>query len=388
MQKKLIALALAGLSSAAFAQTNVTIYGVGDLSLESVKMDGTATSATDAPSKMRVANNSSYIGFKGTEDLGNGLKAVFQLETAVSFGTNADTLGGTGAHAPAAANFGAARDSYLGLAGDFGTVAIGTLTGPYRALGVLVTNAPGAASAAYTGAVTGTIGGVRTSSDDRTSNMVAYISPNFNGFQVTLGYAADANSNNAANNSLSGRTWTLGANYAAGGLTLGYAYLNSQDPQNAAAAALNGVAGPYNDKLTGHRLAAKYDFGQGTTLAGMYDRQKWEASNMMGAGYLQRNAWQIALAHRFGANTVGLEYARAAKLNSNAGDVPSSNLSQWSLQYTYDLSKRTMLKAYYTALTTGSAVGAGFYNNPVAGSGAFALNGDSRALGFGMRHSF
>ena len=106
MQKKLIALAVAGLaSSAAFAQTNVTVYGIADGTFDYVWQSGSkarSESATQNYSAIgvpttsaslpfrsrgtmltftRVQANSSYIGFKGSEDLGNGLKAIFQYET-------------------------------------------------------------------------------------------------------------------------------------------------------------------------------------------------------------------------------------------------------------------------------------------------------------------
>src|ERR1017187_10704872 len=100
MQKKLIALAIAGLSSVAFAQPNVTVYGVADVSIESVGANGaksgTSESGTNANlgNSARVNSNSSYIGFKGTEDLGNGLKALFQFETG--FAADVGTYNGAG----------------------------------------------------------------------------------------------------------------------------------------------------------------------------------------------------------------------------------------------------------------------------------------------------
>ena len=81
MQKKLIALAIAGLaSSAAFAQTNVTVYGLVDMGVINVKADGRS-------SGWKIDNGlsaGSRLGFKGEEALGNGLKAVFTLETGAA----------------------------------------------------------------------------------------------------------------------------------------------------------------------------------------------------------------------------------------------------------------------------------------------------------------
>ena len=92
MQKKIVALAVAGLSTAAFAQTNVTIYGVADVSGQGTTMTGEKrpTGATEQGqgSTFNLQSNSSLIGFKGTEDLGNGLKALFQAETTMNMTGN------------------------------------------------------------------------------------------------------------------------------------------------------------------------------------------------------------------------------------------------------------------------------------------------------------
>ena len=132
MQKKLIALAVAGLAStAAFAQTNVTIYGLVDYGY-SYRFDGrgvgsilpgvpggpTPGSASKLDSGIDAG---SRLGFKGTEDLGNGLKAVFLLEGGF---TNDD-----GYSAQSSRTYG--RQAYVGLSGNFGTAVGGRLYTPY-----------------------------------------------------------------------------------------------------------------------------------------------------------------------------------------------------------------------------------------------------------------
>src|SRR5512135_971150 len=116
MQKKLIALAIAGLATApAFAQTNVTIYGVADVTIENVKASGGTSTPTNTDpdfqtrlNRNRVTPNSSLIGFRGVEDLGNGLKALFQFETGVNTDGNNNQL------------FGSQRDSFVGLTSNVG----------------------------------------------------------------------------------------------------------------------------------------------------------------------------------------------------------------------------------------------------------------------------
>ncbi|MCH2222496.1 MAG: porin, partial [Dechloromonas sp.] len=117
------------------------MYGVADATFDSVKATGgtnaggisanaqgvqvqgahNAAERPDYNNRNRVTSNSSYIGFKGVEDLGNGLKAVFQFES----GLNTDGTAGVWNN----------RDTFVGLAGGFGTIVAGNLTGPTRALG-------------------------------------------------------------------------------------------------------------------------------------------------------------------------------------------------------------------------------------------------------------
>ena len=117
MQKKLIALAIAAAaSSTAFAQTNVQIYGIADVGYVGIDRD-----------HFKFQNNinsgvlsTSRIGFKGAEDLGNGLKAIFTLE----YGLLLDQNTSIGASTNNVAN---ARQQFVGLTGGFGTVVAGRL---------------------------------------------------------------------------------------------------------------------------------------------------------------------------------------------------------------------------------------------------------------------
>ena len=135
MKKSLIALAAVAASGAAMAQSSVTLYGVVDTSVAYVKGDKSVSG---------LLNNgaaTSRLGFRGVEDLGNGLKAEFVLEGAVS-----PDNGGS--------SFDFKRQSTVGLAGEFGQVRLGrALTASYNAVSrydVFGTNGLGSTPVSYT----------------------------------------------------------------------------------------------------------------------------------------------------------------------------------------------------------------------------------------------
>src|SRR5574343_1211154 len=190
MQKKIIALAIAGLAStAAFAQSNVTIYGRMDLG--AAYRTGDSGGVANTEGKYEIASgigSGSRIGFKGVEDLGNGLKAVFQSEFGIGIDqpagsarindANGNQIGQSAAGTNATWTN---RNSYVGLAGGFGTVVAGRLDGVRY--GIFNTYDPFAG---------GTIGNFTqmTIQVDRADNAIAYISPNFNGFGLVLAYSS------------------------------------------------------------------------------------------------------------------------------------------------------------------------------------------------------
>ena len=122
MNKKLIAVAVAGacVAPAAMAQTAnpVTLYGRVYVTFESVEAKGNVGNVPEVVRRNRVSDQSSLLGVRGTEDLGGGLKAFFQLETAFKPDQNDTTF--------------AARNSGVGLQGGFGSVLLGRWDTPFK----------------------------------------------------------------------------------------------------------------------------------------------------------------------------------------------------------------------------------------------------------------
>jgi predicted porin len=123
MQKKLIALAVASLASgAAFAQTNVTMYGIADAGYVYSQGDAAGSGTNKFSGIQSGLLSGSRLGFKGEEALGNGLKAIFTLEYSLNIDNNTGVGSGSGGLN--------ARQQFVGLAGGFGTVALGRQYAP------------------------------------------------------------------------------------------------------------------------------------------------------------------------------------------------------------------------------------------------------------------
>ena len=186
MQKKIIALAVAGLAStAAFAQSNVTIYGVADMAI--VHTNASGAKSVNAVESGGLAG--SRLGFKGVEDLGNGLKAMFTLEYAL----NMDNNTGVGAtDSPWSST--AARQQFVGLTSNYGTVVAGRLQTAGYDFACSINPLAGGAFATNDKLSGGTL--LSCGSTGRADSALAYISPSFGGVTVALNTARLTESRN------------------------------------------------------------------------------------------------------------------------------------------------------------------------------------------------
>ncbi|MEY2632788.1 MAG: hypothetical protein RIR00_1442 [Pseudomonadota bacterium] len=379
MQKKLIALAVAGLAStAAFAQSNVTIYGVADATFDTYKASGSAASATDVGSKNRVTSNSSYIGFKGVEDLGNGLKAAFQLENGVNFDNGA---------AGAWNN----RDSYVGLVGGFGTVVAGNVTGPTRALGAKFDVNAGATGVGANTALIGKIGGGQGAShfDQRLNNAIAYISPSFSGFSAVAGYTTGytasglvAKEASVANPAAGNTGMTLGLNYDNGPIYVGYAYTAVKGEDNG-----TGVVAATYKKAENNRLGAMYNFGQGS-VGLLWDNTKFTA--VAGGTDVKNTVYYLSGKYNVTpAGKIIAQYGIAKNMTATAADDGAKHLV---IGYEHSLSKRTVVKAVYSAITNNAGATYDFLYGAAASTATAAASAaagaDPKSISVGVRHSF
>lgn len=383
MQKKLIALAIAGLSGAAFAQTNVTVYGVADGTFDYIKVNNNSdvTPAVGNPSNTRVTSNGSHLGFRGTENLGNGMKAIFQFESEVNFDSGAA--------------LGLNRDSFVGLNGSFGQVTLGTQTGPTKALGGRLDVNSGDTIMSNT-AVLGKLGGAfatvgakgsqfasGSTFDTRFNNSIQYVTPSFSGLQATAMYVANENKTETAGAKINTSVYDLGVNYENGPVFVGATYARISLGNDLPVAPFAGSDATAKEM----RIAGIYDFGMATIRA-LYARTKADDST----GDAKQNVWGIGGTYNVSPNgkLVG-QYYKAADLDAGGGD-DNTGAKFYTIGYEHSLSKRTMLKAGYAYLKNDSAVATnGFGGGYDFGYNSVGVAGDNVKLSgfqFGMRHSF
>jgi predicted porin len=428
MQKKLIALAIAGLSGAAFAQSNVTIYGVMDATYDNVSATGASSNTNsiggyvpgafgytgNLSSRGRTTFNSSYIGFKGVEPLGNGLAVAFQIES----GIGENPTGSFGAAVPTNSYGWANRDTYVGLAGPFGTIAFGNLTGPARGIGAAMDVNSGDTGIGSNSALLGKLGGGRGAGlfDQRIANAIAYISPSFlGGFTGVIGYLPNENRGIDTNRSTTTpqantSAWTLGLTYANGPFYVAGSWTKAKDASaNTYGSGLTYPqtllgALPAND-ATDARLAFKWDFGMGT-IGVLWDQTKASLNNVVFlGGDVKQTVWYVPLTVKLGNGTLIAQYGHAnnMSINGQVGTAVSTltrfvggtdfSARHYEIGYEYAMSKRTTLKALYSKIDNRKDAAYDFLYgvgapNTTAYGGGIAVGADPQGVSLGIRHSF
>lgn len=334
----LAVLAVCG-TSAAMAQSSVTLYGRVNTTVEHQKIGDVSRTAMES--------NSSYIGFRGVEDLGNGLKAGFQLE------------GNFGSDDGAGFNF--ARHSEINLSGNFGALRLGKFNvGSYLATADYIS---------MHNHDTGTSADALYAYVFPEGNQIAYRSPDFGGLTAEFNYGFGEKA---------GRTTELpgvgigaagehkGAfdaslNYANGPLGLGLGYTQAKTE-----------AATFDVKEQQLGLRASYAIGD-LTLGAYYQYYKADADVVD----TKRHAYRLAAMYTLGASEF---HANVGRAQSYKGDLDGSKTSatQWTLGYNYNLSKRTKVYGYFTKLNNGDDAA---YISGVPGD-------NFRSIAVGVRHLF
>lgn len=354
---KKTAIAVLGLTAAAAqAQSNVTIYGIADAALvgESGGAAGHITKITSG------AGLASRIGFKGVEDLGNGMSAFFTLETGAKIDTGELD----------AANTIFNRQAFVGLKTRAGSVALGRQYTPWHLTLAAVADPFGTGYAGTSKNLFPDVG-----SNARASNTVTYTSPSVGGVDVALAYSMGEQSTLSA-----GRQFGGAIGYAHGPLVVRLAY-NAKNSD---------VVGTATTAAVGH------DLGRNTLLAANYDFKVvklyfgYEVDKGFNAHPLGNpNAYAVKATPTTDSNEFLLGLSAPLANGTLMASIQHLNdrtkfnqdAASWGIGYLYPLSKRTSLYAAYAHINNKNGAGYTVFNNTETGTGNTAYN-------LGIRETF
>ncbi len=332
--------ALVACSTSALAQSSVTLYG---------RVDGGiyAQSRSQPGAKQwSISSDTSYFGFRGQEDLGGGLSAIFKMESQFDVSTGATS---------STAFFN--REAYVGLSDQrWGTVQLGSMWGP----SVWISGKADAFGRAQLGAVQTLLQGSASRGNNfQFNNAIQYISPKVGG---VFGRAYVQ----AAEGAPTGRNYALALDYTEGPAFLGLAFDSAQIAGNTVGSGLPtvrartiGVGGAYN-----FAVARLYGYYQRNSIPGLGDA----------------NSTNVSAAIPMGSGEIRLALGQW----SRPGDASAWRLA---LGYAHFLSKRTQVYGSLAKLRNGSRSTTMLF--PISqDSAALAGGQDVRAIGVGIRHMF
>ncbi len=347
MKKSLVALALAGAFASAAQAQSIEMYGIVDMGF--VQESGGPTGPTSAGTAAGTINkltsgaqSGTRLGFKGTEDLGGGMKALFVLETGISADKGGFNQGN-----------GFARQSFVGLQSNMGTVTMGRQYTPYF-LTMLVGDpfAAGMAGAAQNM--------LMPASNIRMDNAVKYTSPVFSGFSAEAAYGFGEQ----ADSDVRGRQLGAFINYSGAPVNVRLGYLRKNIDTTTPLTK--------SKELSNWILAANWDVKVAKLFAAVTnnDEAVYAPVRRKSQDYL------VGAQVPFNKHTFIASY-----IYKDGDDAMTGNANQVALGYTYTMSKRTNLYAAWGRINNGTNSLLTVGNNSDPGYGDKALN-------LGIRHIF
>ncbi len=303
-----------------------------------------------------IGDGSSRFGFRGTEDLGGGLKAVFQFEAGVNIDDGSSGNGGGNLFS---------RTAMVGLDGGFGRLTAGRQVNPAFSV-----QAAGQALGTMNGYIDAAASVIPTAGAVRSSNSVMYTTPSFSGLRVSALLAAAEDKGNTLNAAGTSNTnnnnkpgMSLGVNYASGPLYLGFGYDVRKSASSTNTVTTGAVTATSDTKINQWVVSAAYDLGMVKPFFS-YTQQKVSATALAtgttGVDSGKEKAFTLGLTAPMGSGLLFAEYG-----NSKTGSVISTDTTAgvttnnllnasvsgketgFSLGYRYSLSKRTFVQAAY-----------------------------------------
>ena len=340
MKKHLIAAAVVSAFAAPAMAQNVTVYGVLDVGYNYTDTDVTGGNSS-------VVDNSlvtSRIGLRGSEDLGGGLKADFQIEGTFhpsygELGTNTADTNGTKLFD---------REAWVGVSGNFGAIRIGRSD---------ITDSQNIDAKV---SQMGNLGLIAASNSNNAAKMVRYSTPTFNGFSAQVGYASPNNSTTSAGvvENTEGSVQSIYLSYEAGPLGI---YLGQDELK------VNATT-----DQTQNTFGVKYDFGVASVglVYGSKDNVLTSSATAYTRGANGKDLDMTVL-------SVAVPLANGFKLHGAYekqdldGSVDQADFKAYTFAVTKSLSKRT--SAYAAFVSTDKDL---------------STQNDAKAYTVGVTHSF
>jgi predicted porin len=349
MQKKIIALAIASaLTAPALAFADATVFGTARLSVDRVN-DGNANSS----SANQLNSNTTVLGVKGAEDLGNGMSAIWQMAGTVDLDNSNNRP------------FTFDKDTFVGMSSaSMGTLLAGRHDTPYKMatrgldlFGDGIADNRGNQSTSATFGNASMMGGGH---DAGLGNTLLYMSPSMSGFSVAAATVFGAEK--AGANASKGSLYSLAGMYAQGPIYATVAY----DTIKFGSAGSGDLGGPgaVDDKATAFKVGGSY-----TMDAFMVDAVIERITNTIAVGSVESKGTNLYLGGKFNVSSTDAVKAAITKRGSTTG--ATNDAKQYSVGYDHDMSKMTTVYALYTKLTDNTAGAA-----------------DPSALSVGIRHGF
>jgi predicted porin len=301
MTKKLlpamVGVALAGGMSAAAA--DVSVFGHLDTAIVNYDNGGSGPGSDDT----NFVCTTCSVGFKGSEDLGNGLKAIFKLD--FEFDTiNRNSNGSI-----------TDRDQWVGLAGGFGKVRIGSISTVYKSHGAMI-------DPLYRTALQGRTHGLQSSLhsgageeiEGRADNTVRWDSVDFNGVQVGAHYTLDSDETDGEDDNPYG----IGASYSNGGI-LGFVDYVTTD----------GSVATTNDE-SAWKIGGMYSMNDFAVMAQYEDGESNNAESTQ---------WHVGGSYTMGNNKIYAAYGNSE--DENAAGTTIADVDAWTIALIHSMSKRT-----------------------------------------------
>ena len=395
MQKKLLALAVAGAlaPAAAMAQSTVEIYGRANLGFDNWQATGAAAAAGNFAGRNRIYDSGSRLGFRVNEGLGGGMRAFVVMESGVN--VDSGTTAGQANLNNGSTGFWASRDSYLGVGGGWGDVRWGRQS-IWWSNGVIAQTGANYINSAVDGLTTG---GLAVSVPvTRQSNVLSYNSPTTGGFNASISYSPSTTEGSTFTGTSQAKEsiWGVTGRYTGGALR---AQIDWAKRSN-----LGFVSGQDN---TGFKVGLGWAYAPGSQIAVIHERL--ENKNIQAGNSLLALPGGVATAgqtakikvnlinweHMLGQWQLLAQYAWTGKYEG-VNITDATKTKGYTLAAKYFLSKRTGVYGSYTAITNeanavGDLTGGGY--STAGASGAQGLPGgsagaDPKIWAIGVMHNF